>query len=110
MTTIWFVFRLKESDVLNCTIATLSRDAARQRLLDLAENDIDSSDTWYRMTRYESPDPLLRNANNVHIAIRWTQSLLEKVEIEGVADQYVMLPVHVQEHEDDYWIDDIELT
>ena len=110
MASIWFVFRVKDGDILSCTIATLSRDAARQRLLDISENDIEEDDAWYRLARFDHPDPLMRNANKVHIAVRWTESLITRLEIEAVVDQYGAFLPHVLENEDDYWLDDIELT
>lgn len=107
MPTIWFVFRVKDGDILNCLIATLSRDAARSRLLDVSENDIEEEDAWYRLARYEY---LGASLNKVNIAIRWTESLITRLEIESVTDQYDMLPEHVLDHGDDYWTDEIDLT
>jgi hypothetical protein len=107
MATIWLVFRVKDGDILNCLIATTNRDTARQRLLDVSENDIDEDDAWYRLARYDYLSVL---PNKLHIAVRWTESIMTRLEIESIADQYEMLPQHVTDNEDDFWIDDIDLT
>ena len=110
MATIWLVFRVKDGDLLSCTMATLSRDKARERLLDISENDIEDDDVWYRLSRYDHSDPLIGGVNKIHIAVRWTDTIMARLEIEAIVDQYGMFQPHITENEDDYWIDDIELT
>ena len=110
MSTIWLVFRVKDGDLLSCTMATYSWDKARGRLLDISENDIGEDDVWYRISRYDYPEGVVGSLNKVHIAVRWTDSIITRLEIEAVVNQYEAFQPHILENEDDYWIDDIDVT
>jgi hypothetical protein len=91
-------------------MATYSWDKARGRLLDISENDIGEDDVWYRISRYDYPEGVVGSLNKVHIAVRWTDSIITRLEIEAVVNQYEAFQPHILENEDDYWIDDIDVT
>jgi len=109
ITTLWFVFRIKDGDVLNCSMATLSRESARQRMLDVAENDIDDDTVWYRLQKYYYPG-ILNKGQRIHIVVRSDDVNYYALMIESVVDQFALIPAYIQDNEDDYWIEDIEIT
>jgi len=111
ITTLWFVFRLKEGDILNCSMATLNRDAARQRMLDVAENDIDDDTVWYRLTKYHYQG-ILNAPTKIHIAVRLEDMNFYSLRIEAVTDQYAVMPSYIRddENEDDFWVEEVEIN
>jgi len=109
ITTIWFVFRIKEGDILNCCLATLNRESARQRLIDVAENDIDDDAVWYRLHKYHYQG-LLNVGQTIHIVVRAEEINFYSLNIEGVTDQYALIPSHIRDNDDDFWIDNVNIS
>jgi len=110
ITTIWFVFTVTDGDIMNCSIAALDREVARNRLLDVSDNSIDDPRVWYKLVKFHYTGVLVRG-RKIYFAVRWSDaSEMERLDLEVVVDQVELLPSHVRQNEDDYWIDDIVLT
>ena len=112
ITTLWFVFQLREGDILNCCIATTERQQAVERLTEVAESNLDDDSTWYRLTRIYYGGPL-NSGTKLHLAVALDPiaGVTESLDLVHVVDQFEMLPQDVRDDENEkYWVDDVVVS
>lgn len=112
ITTLWFVFKLRDGDVLNCCIATMDRQQAVDRLIEVAEENAEEDGVWCRMVKYFYSGSL-SPGTTLHLAVLLDQgsNCIESLDLQYVVDQFELFPQEVREDDNDwYWVDDIAIT
>ena len=110
--TLWFVLTLIDGDILRVRTLTKSRMVAIESMINNAENDIDLQNTWYKLVRYDYFGDAVGAGSTLRVVLNLVSetAVLEELKVEGVYPTQDVLPQHVDDNEDDYWIEDITLV
>lgn len=110
--TLWFVLTLMDGDILRVRTLTKSRMVAIESMVNNAENDIDLQNTWYKLVRYDYFGDAVGAGSTVRVVINLVSetAVLDELKVEGVYATQDPLPQHIDDNEDDYWIEDITLV
>jgi hypothetical protein len=112
ITTLWFVFQLRDGDILNCCLATTERQQAVERLMEVAETNAEDDAVWYRLTKIFYSGSL-SPGTTLHLAVALDpcSNCIETLDLQYVVDQFELLPQDVRDDDNDkYWVDDIVLS
>jgi len=112
MTTLWFLLTLADGDILNVRTATSSRMVALESMINNAENDIDEVNKWYKLMRFDYFGNQVAAGSTLWVVFDLTAetAVHEDLRIEGVYATQGDISQHVNEHDDDYWVDSVTLV
>lgn len=111
-TTLWFLLTLADGDILNVRTLTSKRMVAIESMVNNAENDIDLKNTWYKLMRYDYFGDAVGAGSTLWVVFDLIAetAVHEDLRIEGVYATQADIPQHVNDNDDDYWIDDVTLV
>jgi hypothetical protein len=111
-TTLWLLLTLADGDILNVRTISASRMTALESMVNNAENDIEDTNRWYKLMRYDYfGDPVdVGSTLWVVLDLVSETAVVEDLKIVGIYATQGDIPDAVNEHDDDYWIDDVTLV
>lgn len=111
-TTLWLLLTLADGDILNVRTMSSNRMFVIESMVNNAENDIDLQNTWYKLIRYDYFGDAVAAGSTLWVVFDLASetAVLDDLKLVGVYATQDDIPDSVNEHEDDYWIDDITLV
>ena len=111
-TTLWFLLTLADGDILNVRTVSSSRMRVLESMVNNAENDIEDRNKWYKLMRYDYFGDAVAAGSTVWVVFDLTAetAVHEDLRIQGVYASQADIPDSVNDHDDDFWIDDVTLV
>ena len=111
-TTLWLLLTLADGDILNVRTMSSNRMVAIESMVNNAENDIDERNVWYKLMRFDYFGDAVSAGSNLWVVFDLTEetAVTDDLKLVGIYASQSEMPDFVNEHEDDYWIDDITLV
>ena len=111
-TTIWLMVTLGDGDILNVRTISASRMTALESLINNAENDIEDTNKWYKLMRYDYVGDAVGVGSTLWVVFDLTAetAVTEDLKLVGIYASEGDIPQHVNDHDDDFWIDDVTLV
>ena len=111
-TTLWFLITLGDGDILNVRTVTTSRMVALESLINNSENDIEDTNKWYKLMRYDYFGDAVGAGSTLWVVFDLVaeSAVLEDLKLVGVYATQGDIPQSVHDNDDDYWIDDVTLV
>ena len=111
-TTLWFLLTLADGDILNVRTVSSCRARVLESMVNNAENDIEERNTWYKLMRYDYFGDAVGAGSTLWVVFDLISetAVHEDLRIQGVYASQADMPDSVNDHEDDFWIDDVTLV
>ena len=101
-----------DGDILRVRTITTSRMVALESMVNNAENDIELQNTWYKLMRFDYVGDQVGVGSTLWVVfdLAAETAVLEDLCIVGIYATQDDIPQHVNDHDDDFWIDDLTLV
>ena len=111
-TTLWFLLTLADGDILNVRTVSSSRMRVLESMVNNAENDIEERNKWYKLMRYDYFGDAVAAGSTLWVVFDLVAetAVHEDLRIQGVYASQADIPDSVNDHDDDFWIDDVTLV
>ena len=111
-TRLWILLMLTDGDILRVRTATTSRMVALESMVNVAENDIDERNVWYKLMRFDYFGEQVYQGSTVWVVFNLVAetAVHEDLRIQGIYATQGDIPPEINENDDDYWIEDITLV
>jgi hypothetical protein len=111
-TTLWLLLTLGDGDILNVRTLSASRMVALESMVNNAENDIEETNKWYKLMRYDYFGDPVDVGSTLWVVFDLTAetAVMEDLKLVGIFVREDDIPQSVHDHEDDYWIDDVTVV
>ena len=111
-TTLWFLITLGDGDILNVRTISTSRMTVLESMVNNAENDIEDTNKWYKLVRYDYFGDAVGAGSTLWVVFDLVaeSAVLEDLKLVGVYATHGDIPQSVHDNDDDYWIDDVTLV
>ena len=111
-TTIWLLLTLADGDILNVRTVSTSRMRVLESMVNNAENDIEDRNVWYKLMRYDYYGDAVGAGSTLWVVFDLTaeDAVHEDLKLVGIYATQDDIPDLVDDHEDDFWIDDVTLV
>jgi hypothetical protein len=111
-TTIWLMLTLADGDILNVRTISASRMTALESMVNNAENDIEETNKWYKLVRYDYFGDAVGPGSTLWVVfdLAAETAVMDDLKLVGIYAREDDIPQSVHDHDDDYWIDDVTLV
>lgn len=111
-TTIWLLLTLADGDILNVRTISASRMTALESMVNNAENDIEQTNKWYKLIRYDYFGDAVGPGSTLWVVfdLAAETAVMDDLKLVGIYAREDDIPQSVHDHDDDYWIDDVTLV
>jgi hypothetical protein len=111
-TTLWLLLTLADGDILNVRTMTSNRMVALESMVNNAENDIEDRNIWYKLMRYDYFGDAVHGGSTLWVVfdLAAEDAVHEDLKLVGIYASHSEIPDSVNDHEDDFWIDDITVV
>ena len=111
-TTLWLLLTLADGDILRVRTITTSRTVALESMVNNAENDIELQNTWYKLMRYDYFGDAIAAGSTLWVVFNLISesAVLDDLKLEGIYGTQDEIPQHVDDNQDDYWMEDVTLV
>jgi len=103
---------LADGDILNVRTITASRMTALESMVNNAENDIEERNIWYKLMRFDYVGDHVGPGSTLWVVfdLAAETAVMEDLRIVGIYAREDDIPQSVNDHDDDFWIDDVTLV
>ena len=111
-TTLWLLLTLADGDILNVRTMSSNRMTVLESMVNNAENDIEERNVWYKLMRYDYFGDAVGAGSCLWVVfdIAEETAFTDDLKLVGIYATQADMPDSVNQHEDDYWIDDVTLV
>jgi len=111
-TTLWLLLTLGDGDILNVRTISSSRMRVLESMVNNAENDIEDTNKWYKLVRYDYFGDAVGAGSTLWVVFDLTAetAVTEDLKLVGIYVREDDIPQSVHDNDDDFWIDDVTLV
>jgi hypothetical protein len=111
-TTLWLLLTLADGDILNVRAMSSNRMTVLESMVNNAENDIEERNVWYKLMRYDYFGDALGAGSCLWVVFDLAEetAVTDDLKLVGIYATQADMPDSVNQHEDDYWVEDVTLV
>jgi hypothetical protein len=111
-TTLWLLLTLADGDILNVRTMSSNRMTVLESMVNNAENDIEERNVWYKLMRYDYFGDALGAGSCLWVVFDLAEetAVTDDLKLVGIYATQADMPDSVNQHEDDYWVEDVTLV